>query len=98
MVRHMKKALFIFFTVISLLNYAAAAFLLYIHYTQQNAGMPLLFFMPLLIIGILSGLLSLATKNILKLILTGLLAKLHILNIVLLIIGNLAFLYYYFSQ
>ena len=94
----MKKALFIFFAVISLLNYAAAAFLLYIHYTQKDVGMPLLFFMPLLIIGILSGLLSLATKNILKLILTGILVKLHKLNIVLLIIGNLAFLYYYFSQ
>ena len=93
----MKKALFIFFTVISLLNYAAAAYVLYIYYTGQNAVMSLLLFMPLLIIGILSGLISFGVKNFFKLVLTGLLANLYKLNMVLFVIGNLAFVYYYLT-
>ncbi len=94
----MKKALFIFFTVMSLLSYASAVIVLYTYHTQVTAQMHFLLFLSILIIGLLSGLLSTGTKNFLNIALTGSLAMLHKINIGLLIIGSLTFLFFFLSK
>ncbi len=94
----MKKALFIFFTVLSLLSYASAVIVLYTYHRQFTANTHFLLILSILIVGLLSGLLSTGTKNFLNIALTGYLAMLHKINVVLLIIGSLTFLFFFFSK
>jgi len=94
----MQKALFILFTIISLVCYGFALYLLQLYYTQENAATSLLIFIPVLIIGLLSGLIALGIKSFLKLVMPGFLGFMYIVNIVLLVLGSVVFLYYFFTM
>jgi len=89
----MKKIIFLIFTILSLISYVFAGFLLGIHFTDKSPGMVMIFLIPLLISGLLTGIIALYIKKTKNLKLKQFLVWLHYLNLTLVFLGILALIY-----
>lgn len=93
----LSKFLFFGFTLSSLLCYGLALLLFYLHLTD-NTGMPLLFFMPLLVLRLVIGLLALIIKRYSAIEVSRTTEIVHKIHLVVMSIGAVALVYTYFSE
>ena len=74
-------------TIISLISYFFAGLLLWIHYTDQSPGMIMVFMIPLLIAGLLFGIIAIIIKKMKNLELNQVFIRLHNMNLALIVLG-----------
>ncbi len=89
----MKRILFIIFTVVSITSYIFSGFLLGMHFTDEKPGMTMIFLVPLLVVGLVSGIIAFFIKKTKHLEFKRFSIWLHYLNLVLIILGILALIY-----
>jgi len=89
----MKKIFFIILTIISIGSYILSGFLLKAHFTDEKIGMVMVFLIPLLIIGLISGVVAYFLKRSKILELNQFLVRLHYFNLLLIFLGMIALIY-----
>ena len=93
----MKKYIFLIFTVLSVISYAGAGLLLGIHFTENSAGMIMIFLIPLLVFGLLTGITAWGIKKTKNLELSQVLGSFHYLNLILMFLGLITLIYVFFE-
>ena len=93
----MKKAAFLIFTIVSLIGYVLSGILLGIHFTQESPGMIMIFLIPLLIVGLSTGIIAFTIKSTQKLELKQFSVWLHYLNLLLIILGTIVLVYTFYE-
>ena len=89
----MKEIIFLIFTLLSLISYVFAGFLFGFHFSDKSAGMIMIFLIPLLISGLVTGIIAIYIKKTKNLKLNQFLIWLHYLNLILVFLGILALIY-----
>jgi hypothetical protein len=93
----MKKGIFLIFTILSLVSYTFSGLLLGIHFTEESPGMIMIFLIPLLITGLLSGIIAFFIKKTQKLELKQFSVWLHYLNLILILLGIIVLIYTFYE-
>ena len=93
----MGKLIFMFFSIVSIICYVFSGILFVIHFTVNNPGMILIFLVPLLIYGLLSGIIALVVKLLIKKPLKRFTIRMYNLNVVLIFVGIIALIYSFYN-
>lgn len=80
-------------TILSILNYASAGLLFRIYFTAESPGMIMIYLIPLLVSGLLFGIIAFLLKKLKKPELNQFSIWLHYLNLLLIISGIIALIY-----
>ncbi len=93
----MKKTFFITLTLLSIFSYGIAGDMIRTHYSEESYGMMLIFLIPSLLFGLVTGGIALYLKRTKAFELNRFLVGLHYVNLLLLVFGIAALVYVFFE-
>lgn len=89
----MKKLIFLSLTILSILSYVFAGLLFRVYFTEESPEMIMIYLIPLLISGLLFGVIAFLLKKVKKIELNQFYMLLHYLNLILIVFGAVALVY-----